>query len=110
MQRTQDSSGSSGARQDRQSFVGYGRLGSNTNMGDDMSNTATTATAGNVLKNAYVARRLVWANCQMILSHRRLGNSHDYNVALKILRYADAHNIGNIAAKAEAFRKMEVTT
>jgi hypothetical protein len=37
MQRTQDSSGPSGARQDRITFVGYGRLGSNTNMGNDMN-------------------------------------------------------------------------
>jgi site-specific DNA-adenine methylase len=33
MQRSQDSSGPSGARPDRFAFVGYGRLGSNTNMG-----------------------------------------------------------------------------
>jgi 5'-nucleotidase len=42
MQRSQDSSGPSGARPDRFTFVGYGRLGSNTNMGDDMSTPRPT--------------------------------------------------------------------
>ena len=56
---------------------------------------------GNILKNAYVARKLDWAHDVMRNSHALYTAAHvpglytvaDYMAALDILRYADAHGI-----------------
>ena len=62
---------------------------------------ATTNTTGNVLKNAYVARNITWANDVMRNSHALYTAAHipflytvaDYMAARDILRYAKTHSI-----------------